>query len=95
MRERGTWLSAAGRPLAQRSQALVAHERLSILYTDNSMTIFERSGGRAAEFGQQSNAPVQTQSQWPAPAPGATEQRRELVFENVAEVQWSRKLAHR
>ena len=49
MRERGTWLSAAGRPLAQRSQALVAHERLSILYTDNSMTIFERSGGRAAD----------------------------------------------
>ncbi len=49
MRERGTWLSAAGRPLAQRSQALVAHERLSILYTDNSMTTFERSGGRAAD----------------------------------------------
>ena len=49
MRERGTWLSAAGQPLAQRSQALVAHERLSILYTDNSMTIFERSGGRAAD----------------------------------------------
>ena len=49
MRERGTWLSATGRPLAQRSQALVAHERLSILYTDNSMTTFERSGGRAAD----------------------------------------------